>query len=165
VVGACALMTGMESKMKTILSVCCATLFVLSLQVLPGALVTAQAADSEEVIVDGPYTISQVQEPWLGLTMGELKISVSRRVNFSDLDFSKQADLDELRDRLKTAAMDSCVELERRFPSMIYSSDRTRKQCVREANRAGWDQAMTNLQTKAMAQRGAVASIIPPQAR
>lgn len=165
VVGALALTTEREFKMKMTLFGCCATLFVLS---LPGVLATAQAAESEEVTVDGPYTINEQQEPWIGPRRGELTIIVSQRVNFSDLDFSKQADLDKLRDRLKTAARDSCLELERRYPSGTYALDKSRVQCIREANQEGYIQAMANLQAKAEAQRGAMAKASidsPPQAR
>ena len=152
------LTTKMELKMK--MTLCCATCLVLSLQVLPGGLGVAQAASAEEdqVMVDGPYTIHQ-QAEWVGSGhMNEVKITVSQKVSFADLDLSRQADLNMLRNRVKAAARDNCLELERRFPSPTFSLDTSRNECIRNAARDGLTQAMTNLQMKAMAQRQATAN-------
>lgn len=125
---------------------CCASLLILGLQVFPAGL--AQAASQEEqVTVDGPYTVQhQVTKRAMQGRMEEETISVSQQVGYSDLDMSRQSDVDRLRDRVRTAAKDSCRELERRFPSAVYIPDKTRFECVREAT------------SQAMAQIDAVAS-------
>jgi UrcA family protein len=84
--------------------------------------------------------------------MGETKIAVSQRVSFADLDFSRQADVNMLRERVKAAARESCLELERRFPPSIYVADNDRHACIRDATREGIAQAMIMLQEKAIAQ-------------
>ena len=140
--------------MRMAFSGCCTTLLVLSLLFLPSSLGPARAADSEagQVTVDGPYTIRQETEPFLGAQMGEVKLTVSQRVSIADLDFSRQADVNMLRERVKTAARESCLELERRFPPSIYAADNDRRECIRDATREGIAQAMIMLQEKAIAQ-------------
>jgi len=136
----------MELEMTKTLAGCCAPLLILGLQVFPAGL--AQAASQEEqVTVDGPYTVqTQVTKRAMQGRMEEETISVSQKVAYSDLDMSRQSDVDKLRDRVRTAAKDSCRELERRFPSAVYIPDRTRFECVRDAT------------SQAMAQVDAVAS-------
>ena len=146
----------MELKMKMILTGCCATILVLSLQI-PGALGSALAAGAGEITQDGPYTIHEQKDWTRASTMNETQVSVSQEISFADLDFSKQADLDRLRDRLKSAAIDNCAQLARRFPSATFSSDQSRRECIRDANRAGYAEAMNKLQMKAMAGRNATA--------
>lgn len=115
---------------------CCASLLVLGLPALTAGLGAAQAAPSQEeqVTVDGPYTVqTQVTKRAMQGRMEEETISVSQKVSYADLDMSKQSDVNTLRDRVATAAKDSCRELERRFPSAIYIPDKTKFECVRDA--------------------------------
>ena len=132
---------------------------VLGFQVLPATMGSAQAASLEEgqVTVDGRYTVRQQLDR--DLHMPGMTVSVSQRVTFTDLDFSRQADLDTLRDRIKTAARDSCLELERRFPPLSYASGGSLHECIRDARREGFTRAMTVLQMKAVAQRDATARL------
>jgi len=82
---------------------------------------SALAADQEQVTVDAPYTI-RVQPLTRNLAgqMQETRVTVESRVSYADLDFSKQADVDAMRDRMKKAVRDNCRELNRRFPSSVY---------------------------------------------
>jgi len=105
--------------------------------VIMGACCTgsALAADTEEVRVDAPYTIRvQPLTRYLGGQMQETRITVESNVSYAGLDFSKQADVDAMKDRLRKAARDNCRELDRRFPSSVYiqvgSTD-----CVKTATR------------------------------
>ena len=127
--------------MTKTLAGCCASLLILGLQVFPAAV--AQAASQEEqVTVEGPYTVQHhVTKRAIRGRMQEETISVSQKVGYSDLDMSRQSDVDKLRDRVRIAAKDSCRELERRFPSAVYIPDQTKFECVRDAT----DQAMAQV--------------------
>ncbi|HWU54281.1 MAG TPA: UrcA family protein, partial [Rhizomicrobium sp.] len=79
------------------------------------------AGDSEQVTVDAPYTIRQ--QPMTRTMLGQMperRVTVESSVSYADLDFSKQADVDTMRDRLRKAVRDNCRELDRRFPSLVY---------------------------------------------
>lgn len=121
--------------MTKTLAGCCASLLILGLQVFPAGLARA-ASEEEQVTVDGPYTVQhRVSKRAIQGRMEEETISVSQKVGYSDLDMSRQSDVDTLRDRVRTAAKDSCRELERRFPPSVYVPDQTRFECVRDATR------------------------------
>ena len=111
---------------------------VVLLILLPGATVPAWAApESEQITVDGPYTVRQeVTKRAMSGDIGEQTFSVSQNVGYSDLDLTKHADVETLRQRVKAAAKDSCKELNRRFPSSIYIPVTT-DNCARDAARAG----------------------------
>jgi len=59
------------------------------------------------------------------------EVSIGEEVSYSDLDFKKQADVDEFNRRVREAAEESCAELDRLFPG-TRSSRRTRE-CVNRA--------------------------------
>ena len=108
------------------------TLFLL----LPGATAPAWAApESEQITVDGPYTVRQeMTQRSMGGEMGEQHLSVSQNVSYADLDLTKYADVETLRQRVRTAAKDSCRELGRRFPVSMYIP-LTTDTCARDAAR------------------------------
>jgi|GEM_PF-1353670 len=108
------------------------------LLLLPGAIAPAWAApESEQITVDGPYTVRQVvTKRSMSGEMGEQSFSVSQRVGYSDLDLTKQTDVEKLRERVKVAAKDTCKELDRRFPVSTYIPVTTRS-CARDALRDG----------------------------
>jgi UrcA family protein len=107
------------------------------LLLLPAATAPAWAAQSEEITVDGPYTVRQeVTKRPMGGDIGELHLSVSRSVPYSDLDLTKHADVETLRERVRAAAKDSCRELSRRFPVSTYIPVTT-DTCARDATRDG----------------------------
>jgi UrcA family protein len=105
---------------------------------LPGAAMPAWAApESEQITVDGPYTVRQeVTKRGMGGELAEQNLSVSQNVGYSDLDLTKHADVEKLRDRVKTAAKDTCRELDRRFPVSTYIPV-TSRSCARDAARDG----------------------------
>ena len=85
---------------------------VALLILLPGATAPAWAApESERITVDGPYTVRQeVTKRSMSGEMGEQSFSVSQRVGYSDLDLTKQTDVEKLRERVKVTAKDTCKE-------------------------------------------------------
>ena len=111
---------------------------VALLLLLPGATAPAWAApESEQITVDGPYTVRQeVTKRGMGGELAEQTLSVSQNVGYSDLDLTKHADVEKLRDRVRTAAKDSCRELDRRFPVSTYIPV-TSRSCARDAARDG----------------------------
>jgi hypothetical protein len=128
----------LELNMTKTFAGCCSMLLALGLQVFPAGLGSAQAATpgQEEVTVDGPYTVRQeLTKRALGGEMSETTLSVSQHVSYADLDLSKADDVAKLRERVKTAAADSCRELQRRFPSLTYipMPYQTPYQCARTA--------------------------------
>lgn len=64
---------------------------------------------AEEVTVRPPYTI-RIQPLAYDLSgmVQEARTTVESSVSYADLDFSTQADVDTMRDRLKKAARDNC---------------------------------------------------------
>jgi UrcA family protein len=74
-----------------------------------GGSAFAGPRDTEEVTVRPPYTI-RVQPLAHNLSglVQEARTTVESNVSYADLDFSQQADVDTMRDRLKEAARDNC---------------------------------------------------------
>lgn len=65
--------------------------------------------DAEEVTVRPPYTIRMQPLAYnLSGMVQEARTTVESNVSYADLDFSRQADVDTMRDRLKTAARQNC---------------------------------------------------------
>jgi UrcA family protein len=128
-------------KMAKKLSVAYGTFVMLGLTIMPMEMRTAQAATKavpEEVTVSGPYTITRQDVGRMAGTGGweeKEKLSVSKQVAFSDLDLSKPADVDTLKDRVKKTAREVCRELDRRFPPSIYIPDDDN--CVQGATHDG----------------------------
>ena len=111
---------------------------VALLLLLPGATAPAWAApESEQITVDGPYTVRQeMTKRSMAGELGEQHLSVSQNVSYADLDLTKYADVEILRQRVRTAAKDSCKELTRRFPVSMYIPVTT-DTCARDAARNG----------------------------
>jgi UrcA family protein len=118
------------------------TFVILGLTILPVTLTSTPAAakaETEQVTVAGPYTVTRQDIGRIAGTGGweeKEKLSVSKQVSYSDLDLSKPTDVDVLKDRVKHAARDVCRELSRRFPATIYipvDSDN----CVHDATKDG----------------------------
>jgi len=106
------------------------------LMMLTGAAMPAWAApESEQITVDGPYTVRQeMTKRSMGGEMGEQHLSVSQSVSYADLDLTKYADVETLRQRVRAAAKDSCRELGRRFQVSMYIP-LTTDTCARDAAR------------------------------
>jgi UrcA family protein len=122
------------------------TLLALGLQLFSAGSAQAASLGEEEITVVGPYTVSkEMTKPSLGGEMPQFTVSVSQRVGYADLDLSKPDDVVKLRDRVTTAAKDSCRELDTRFPRNIYHpvGESSPKDCVR--NTTG--QALARLDT------------------
>jgi UrcA family protein len=105
---------------------------------LCGALVifgtaAAWAAGTEEVTVNAPYIIRQqtLTRNLSGLPQ-DIRTTVESGVGYADLDFSKQADVDTMRDRLRKAARDSC-RLVHRNPHLLGYIPTDEAACVRTA--------------------------------
>lgn len=71
-------------------------------------------SDEEQVTVKPPYIIRQqtLARNLSGMAQEE-RLTIQSSVSYADLDFSKQADVDVMRDRLRKAARDNCRQLHR----------------------------------------------------
>lgn len=119
--------------MKTF-AMCSGTLLVLTLQLFPAGSAGAAASEREDVTVDGPYTVRQeVTKQALRGRPPEMRLSASQTVSYADLDLSNPSDMEKLRSRVKSAAKDSCNELDLRFPRDAYIPDQSRYQCMKTA--------------------------------
>ena len=96
---------------------------------------TYRGDQPENVIVHPEDRVEKRQV--VGHVDGEIdpvEYSISRPVNISDLDPSKDADSSQLRDRVAQNAADLCAELDQRFPQLRGDRDAD-KECVRTATR------------------------------
>jgi len=122
------------------------TLLALGLQLLSTGAAQAAPLGEEEITVSGPYTVSkEMTKRSMRGELPEFTVSVSQRVSFADLDLSRPNDVTKLRDRVTTAAKDSCRELDARFPRNVYQpvGESSPQECVR--NTTG--QALARLDT------------------
>jgi UrcA family protein len=91
---------------------------------------------TETVIVRPDYDVIEKQQLF-GRVNGEMDpqaYTISRPVNFSDLDLSRNGDRAELHARIHETASDMCAELDARVPGL--AGDRSADQeCVRNATR------------------------------
>jgi UrcA family protein len=90
----------------------------------------------EVVIVHPDYDYIEKRQV-TGRINGEVnptEYTISRPVNFSDLDLRRGADYIELRERVRATARDMCFELEARVPQLRGDSSANRE-CVRDATR------------------------------
>ena len=90
-----------------------------------------------ETVIVHPYYDQVEQRQLLGHINGEVdpvERTISRPVNFSDLNPSRESDYMELRARVRDTARDLCDELNARFPDL--RGDRSAdRECVRNATR------------------------------
>ena len=90
----------------------------------------------ETVIVRPDYDRVEKRQ-LLGHINGEVnptELSISRPVNFSDLNLSRDADYIELRERVRDTARDLCAELDARYPD-LRGDESADRECVRNATR------------------------------
>jgi UrcA family protein len=90
---------------------------------------------SETIIVHPNDVIEQRQ--LLGRVDGEInpqEYTISRRIDFSDLNLTRGADRAELHDRIFETASDLCAEMDARIPGLSGDRDADRE-CVRDATR------------------------------
>jgi UrcA family protein len=76
------------------------------------------------------------------------KISVAKPVSYADLDLSKPADVEKLKQRVRQAAQDACGQLHSRFPQTL-NPDLGEPDCVSAAT----DKAMAQLDGRGVAAR------------
>lgn len=93
---------------------------------------------ASETIIVRPYDYDRIEKRQLtGRINGEVnptEYSLSRPVNYSDLDLTRDADYLELKARVRDTAMDLCAELDARVPALRGDSSADRE-CVRTATR------------------------------
>ncbi len=95
------------------------------------------AALPEERVIVRPYYQPVQKQQMVGRINGEVNptaFSLSRPVDFSDLNLSQHADVMELRARVRDTARDLCAELDARVPDLRGSASEDRE-CVRNATR------------------------------
>ena len=115
---------------------------------------SALAADkaTEEVAVAAPFTIREENLP--GTFPGRMpmqRVTVETNVSFSDLDLSKAADVDTMKERIRSAAREDCRELDRRFPQSVYVPVGS-SNCIRSATNDAMAR-LNEVRGSAMAQR------------
>jgi UrcA family protein len=83
----------------------------------------------EEIVVEAPWKVETkvVSRSPSGVKIEE--ISLKRRVDYSDLDLTRTADVMELEKRITDVAKDSCMALERMYPL----ADANTQSCVKDA--------------------------------
>lgn len=102
-----------------------------------GLMLSSEAAiaqsDDNTVVVQRDVTREQVgRSATTGAPIED--ITVSLQIAYNDLNLKKAADVDELNNRIRDAARNSCSELDRFFPQT--SSFRLRRECIRRAVRS-----------------------------
>ena len=60
-------------------------------------------------------------------------VSLTRHIGFSDLDVTQESGAAELRNRISTAAKESCQQIETDYPSAVYPPDPPDQDCVKSA--------------------------------
>lgn len=95
-------------------------------------------SNSGETVIVHPYAYDRIEKRQvIGRVNGEVnptQYSLSRPVDFSDLDLRRGEDYIELRERVADTARDLCAELEDRVPDLRGDSSAARE-CVRDATR------------------------------
>jgi len=106
---------------------------VSALMLASTAASAQQAAEpSEDVTVFAPYVIKKENGP-----RNAQVITVSRKVNYHDLDLSKPADVSTLEQRVKQSAEDVCKELDRQYTSGDWTRIKEERFCARDVYATG----------------------------
>src|SRR5579875_3228426 len=99
--------------------------------------------DRTETVIVHPNDVIEEQQ-MLGRFNGEINpqaYTISRPIDFSDLDLRRGADRAELHDRIYQTAANLCAELDDRVPGL--SGDRSAdRECVRDATRHAMEDVM-----------------------
>jgi UrcA family protein len=104
-------------------------IFLLAITSTP---IAAQTVPSEEVTVFAPYVVKKESGP-----RNAQIITVSRKVNYHDLDLSKPADVSTLEQRVKQSAEDVCKELDRQYTSGDWTRIKEERFCARDVYATG----------------------------
>lgn len=101
----------------------CGMLLALGSLCAGSASALAAPAMSEEgvTVYHAPFTYHRQVNRALDRELPTEQITVSTEVSDADLDMSKDADVDTLKERIRQAAVDGCKELDRRFPKALYA--------------------------------------------
>jgi UrcA family protein len=111
---------------------------------------TAQVIEPvEEVTVFAPFVVTRTVER-RPKSIPVSTITMSRGVNFHDLDLSSEKDVATLETRVRQAADDICRELGRRFPTGRFARSNQNRDCVKNAS----DSALTEVREVVAAARG-----------
>lgn len=100
----------------------------------------AQPADNvaahERVVVYAPYVVThKVTSPMMSKTSaaGIEVVSASRTVSYADLNLSQAPDENTLEDRVRQAAREACAEIDKTYPTSIYTPIPPKQDCVGNA--------------------------------
>jgi UrcA family protein len=104
---------------------------------MTSALAAPAGSPGEQLLVqDSPYTVRQdVIERGNMSKMEVRQTSVSKGVNYSDLDLSKDSDVEILKDRARKEAQDVCREADRRAESPFDRRINNVPDCLTNARR------------------------------
>ena len=117
-----------------ITAACC----VAMASALTSALAASAGSPDEQVTVqhDGPYTVSREVIERGNMSKMELReTSVSKGVLYSDLDLSKDSDVEILKDRAREAARDVCRQADSRAESPLDRKIGVVPDCLTNAKR------------------------------
>jgi UrcA family protein len=102
-----------------------------------------QVGPASETIIVHPNDVIDEQQ-MLGRVDGEVNpqaYTISRQIDFSDLDLRRGDDRAELHDRVSETAANLCAELDERVPGLRGDRDADRE-CVRDATRRAMEDVM-----------------------
>jgi UrcA family protein len=95
----------------------------------------------EEITVVAPYHVEHKVVGRSSSTGAPIEtISLSRPVSYSDLDLSKPIDVTVLENRVKQVAKESCKELEKIYPDLMYTPSPSNQNCLKSATEEAMDQ-------------------------
>jgi len=109
---------------------------------IPAASASAQTTyQAEEMTIYAPHVHHRpLGRTYTGIPVDEL--SLSRTVDYSDLNLRRGRDVRRLQYRVQRAAYATCAELERQYPEALYPSyDESQRSCVAKATDEGMAQA------------------------
>lgn len=124
----------MNTKVLALPAISCLAIVAGSMLTSGPAFGQAQAKAPEEIIVEAPRLIRERSSLSGGKT--DL-ISLTRHVNYADLDLTKHKDVMTLEQRIKDTAKEACSALAKMYPH----ADASNPDCMRQAVKRAMDQA------------------------
>jgi UrcA family protein len=94
-----------------------------------------EAKPDEEVTIDGSYAARDWSDVGAAYLQDVTRITISRPIQFGDLDLSKGWGTTLLQFRIKAAAQEVCAEIDRRYPRGVWVSLDDHSQCITTAAR------------------------------
>jgi UrcA family protein len=103
--------------------------YALPFALLCTGIITSQAQQLDEVIVSAQRIVATSRVGQSSSGIPDELISISFRINYSDLDLTKSADINTLQSRLEAAARSGCAQLDKLYPFTPHEAPK----CVKKA--------------------------------